>query len=67
MWHAICLFFIYNTIGNIIYGDNYKNINAKDDKNDTPKSPLGKSLFEKINQKKRKPKNYYKMATNVCI
>ena len=58
---------IYNTIGNIIYGDNYKNINYKDDSHDTPKSPLGKSLFEKINQKERKPKNYYKMATNVCV
>ena len=58
---------IYNTIGNIIYGDNYKNINYKDDSHDTPKSPLGKSLYEKINQKERKPKNYYKMATNICV
>ena len=58
---------IYNTIGNIIYGDNYKNIKEKDNSHDTPKSPFGKSLFEKINPKERKPKNYYKMATNVCI
>ena len=58
---------IYNTIGNIIYGDNYKNIKEKDESQDTPKSPIGKSLFEKINQKDRKPKKYYKMATNVCI
>ena len=59
-------FDIYNTIGNIIYGDNYKNIKEKDNSNDTPKSPLGQSLFEKINQKDRKPNNYKGMKTNVC-
>ena len=57
---------IYNTIGNIIYGDNYKNINEKDNLHDTPKSPYGKSLFEKINQKARKPNNYQLMSKNVC-
>ena len=45
---------IYNKIGNIIYGDNYKNIKEKDDSHDTPKSQIGKSLFEKINQENRK-------------
>jgi len=58
---------IYNTIAHIIYGDNYINIPYKDYYHDTPKSPKGKSLLEKINPKERHPKNYEKMATNVCI
>ena len=58
---------IYNTIGNIIYGDNYKNINNKDNNHDSPKSPFVKSLFEKINPKERKPKKYHKMYTNICV
>ena len=58
---------IYNTIGNIIYGDNYKNIKEKDDSHDTPKSPIGQSLFEKMNQKERIPQKYNNMDTNVCI
>ena len=58
---------IYNTIANIIYGDNYANIPNKDSSHDTPRSPQEKSLFEKINQKERNPKKYFKMATNVCI
>ena len=49
---------IYNTLCNIIYGDNYIYIENKTDFHDTPKSPIGKSLFEKINAKERKPKNY---------
>ena len=57
---------IYNTIGNIIYGDDYKNINEKDNLHDTPKSPFGKSLFEKINQKVRKPNNYKLMRKDIC-
>ena len=57
---------IYNTIGNIIYGDNYKNIIEKDNLHDTPKSPYGKSLFEKINQKVRKPNNYQLMSKDIC-
>ena len=58
---------IYNTIAHIIYGDNYINIPYKDYYHDTPKSPKGKSLLEKINPKERHPKNYEKMSTNVCI
>ena len=58
---------IYNTISNIIYGDHYINIKNKEDSHDTPKSPLGKSLFEQINQKERSPKNYENMDTSVCI
>jgi hypothetical protein len=58
---------IYNTISNIIYGDNYAKIENKNNYHDTPKSPIGKSLFESIDAKKRKPKNYSPMVTNVCI
>ena len=58
---------IYNTISNIIYGDHYINIKNKEDSHDTPKSPLGKSLFDQINQRERSPKNYENMDTNVCI
>ena len=60
---------IYNTIGNLIFGDKYNNIKNKTKKHDTPKSPYGKSLFEKINQKSRNPKLYKNvgpMTKNVC-
>ena len=57
---------IYNTIGNIIFGDNYSNIQNKESNHDTPKSPMGKSLFENINQKERKPKLYPFMDKGVC-
>ena len=62
----ITSFDIYNTIGNILYGDNYINIPNKNDSYDTARSKIGKSLFEKINQKERKPKNYPLMVTNIC-
>ena len=58
---------IYNTISNLIYGDNYINIENKTDLHDTPKSPFGKSLLEKINAKKRKPKLYKDMETHICV
>ena len=58
---------IYNTISNIIHGDNYVNIENKTNIHDTPKSPNGTSLFEKINAKERKPKIYKSMQTNVCV
>lgn len=32
-----------------------------------PKSGKGKSLFEKINPKSRKPSNYYPMSKFACI
>ena len=57
----------YNTIGNIIYGENYINIENKNDTHDTPKSPFGKSLFDKLNAKERKPTNYTRMETNYCV
>ena len=58
---------IYNTIANIIYGDNYIDIQNKTDDHDFPKSPKGISLFEKINQKERNPRNYTFMRTDICI
>ena len=63
----ITAFDIYNTIANIIYGDNYTNIINKTDDHDFPKSSRGKSLFEKINQKERKPALYKNMSLSVCI
>jgi len=56
---------IYNTIGNLIFGDKYKNIKNKTIKNDTPKSQYGKSLFEQINQKSRTPLLYKKIGNMV--
>jgi hypothetical protein len=60
---------IYNTIGNLIFGDKYKNIKNKTEDNDTPKSQYGRSLFEKINQKIRTPlfyKNIGVMVDYIC-
>jgi len=55
-------FDIYDTIIFLIYGDKYgtnvtENIISKS----------GKNLFTKINPKKRSPKNYKLMDTNICI
>ena len=58
---------IYNTINLLLYGDKYKYILNLTDENPTPKSPLGTSLFEKIEQKLRKSKNYEFMSHNICI
>ena len=58
---------IYNTINHLLYGDNYKYIANLTDENPTPKSSLGKSLFEKIDKKFRKSKNYEFMLHNYCI
>ena len=66
----ITAFDIYNTIGNIIYGDKYINIPNKTSNMDSSKSPFGISLFNKINPKERSPKNYTSysgMNVNVCI
>ena len=60
---------IYNTIGNLIFGDEYKNINNKTEDKDTPKSQYGQSLFDKIDQKIRTPKFYKSigdMADFIC-
>ena len=57
---------VYNTINNIIFGDSFNNIKNKNDTIDTPKSPLGQSLFHKINQKQRKSLNYKNMDYTIC-
>ena len=58
---------IYNTINHLLYGDKYTNIMNLTDDNGTPKSSLGISLLDKIDQKHRKPKNYDYMDKHVCI
>ena len=58
---------IYNTVNHLLYGDKYKYIKNLTDENPTPKSSLGKSLFEYIDQKYRKSKNYEFMNNNICI
>ena len=58
---------IYNTIGNLIFGDNYLNIKNKTKSIDTPKTEYGISLFSEINAKIRKPIFYDKMYDYVCI
>ena len=65
----ITSFDIYNTIGNLIFGDKYKKIENKTIHHDTPKSQYGKSLFDKIDQKHRNPKLYKHigpMGENIC-
>ena len=62
----ITAFDIYNTINHLLYGDNYKYISNLTDEKPTPKSGLGKSLFENID-KSRKSKNYEFMLHNYCI
>ena len=57
---------IYNTINHLLYGDKYKYIKNLTDENPTPKSPLGISLFEYINAKDRKSKDYEYMKHNIC-
>jgi len=60
---------IYNTIGNLIFGDKYKIIKNKTENKDTPKSQYGQSLFDKIDQKIRTPKFYSSigvMADYIC-
>ena len=58
---------IYNTIGNLLYGDNYVSIKNKTSKEDTAKTEHGQSLFTEINQKMRNPRNYKNMYKKVCI
>ena len=57
---------IYNTIGNIIYGDKYIYIKNKTKDKDTPKSKEGISLFNEIEKKSRSPKAYSNMLYNSC-
>lgn len=62
---------IYNTLGNLLYGDEYEYIKNKTNLQDTPKSKYGISLFNEIKTKIRKPKKYNdninKMVLNICI
>lgn len=62
---------IYNTIGNLLYGDNYDYIKNKTVLHDTPKSKYGISLFKEIKSKYRKPSHYNgninKMVLDICI
>ena len=65
----ITAFDIYNTLGNIIYGDKYDNIPNKTFEMDSFKSNLGISLFNTINSKERFPKkfyNYSRLSLSVC-
>ena len=55
-------FDIYNTIINLIYGDNYGTKETSDSI-----SIKGKSLFNEINQMIRHPENYSQMDTYSCI
>ena len=54
-------FDVYNTLGNIIYGDNYKYISNNTNYNNTLKSEYGLSLFDNINVKGRTTMEYNKI------
>ena len=56
----------YNTVAHLLYGDKYVDIKNKTDDHDTPKSPLGQSLFNYIDPMSRNPKNYESMDTKYC-
>ena len=59
---------IFNTMGNIIYGDNYKHIKYKTSLFfDTPKTKKGTSLFMEIDAKLRNPLKYEKIALTACV
>ena len=62
-------FDIYNTLGNILYGDKYDNITNKTLEIDSFKSSFGISLFNRINAKDRFPKkydNYSLISLDIC-
>ena len=66
----ITAFDIYNTIGNIVFGDKYINIPNKTLEMDSFKSSLGISLFNKIDSKERFPQkylNYSSISESVCL
>ena len=58
---------IYNTFNHLLYGDKYKYIFNMTDEIPTPKSPLGISLFDKIDGKYRKATNYEYMNHKICV
>ena len=60
-------FDIYNTIGHLIYGDQYEKMKNKTKIRNTLKSKKGISLFSKINSKIRSPKIYYPMDKDTCV
>ena len=65
----ITAFDVYNTLGNILFGDEYNKIKNKTIQEDTFRSEYGISLFEKIDAKERNPKKYthiHKINLNHC-
>jgi hypothetical protein len=58
---------IYNTLGHLLFGKKYDLIPNKTKDKDTPKSKYGNSLFNKIESKKRNPKNYQNMVQDICL
>ena len=58
---------IYNTINHLLYGDYYININNKTNEHDTPKSPLGKSLFTYIPKIPRTYINFNYLQHKICL
>ena len=61
----IIIYDIYNIIGNLIFGDEYKYIKKKNEDNDTPKSQYIKSLLKKIIQIIRTPLFYQNIGNMV--
>ena len=57
---------IYNTMNHLVYGDKYKYMSNMTDEIPTPKSPLGISLFDEIDGKSRKAKDYEEMNHKIC-
>ena len=61
-------FDIYNTIGHLIYGDQYNKMKNKTEIKDTFKTKKGISLFNKINNaRERSPKLYTSMNKDICV
>ena len=58
---------IFNTMNHLLYGEKYKYIANLTDEIPTPKSSLGISLFDRIDGKSRKAKNYEFMNHKICI
>ena len=68
----ITSFDIYNTFGNLLYGNRYDTIENNTQERIAFKSPFGKSLFDRINPKQRNPMKYkylgiYGISNKTCI
>ena len=64
----ITSFDIYNTFGNLIYGNKYDRIENSSQKLITCKSSNGQSLFSKINPKLRFPRKYkYLVSSGISV